>query len=157
YMDRISGEPGAGNAALRRAEELIRSLTGVQSATVRGGPAGEITEIRVVAEDTVAPAEIVRNVQSALLARFGVSVDARAIIVTSAASASAADAGSENGRRPAAPERGAAAGGSTVRILSRPDPRPRLEQVEFEREHPGQVRCRVTLALEDELVTGEAE
>lgn len=151
YMDRISGETGAGNASLRQAEELVRSLTGVKSASVRGGADGELAEIRVVAEPTAAAAEIVRNVQSALLARFGISVAAGRIIVT-VADVEGAAAGRENGRRPAASQ-----GESTVRILSRPDPRPRLEQVEFQREHPGQVRCRVTLALDDEVVTGEAE
>lgn len=147
----MSGETGAGNASPRQAEELVRSLTAVKDASVRVGANGEIAEIRVVAEPTAVAAEVVRNVQSALLARFGISVAAGIITVTGAAVEGAA-AGRENGRRP-----GAAEGEATVRILSRPDPRPRLEQVEFQREHPGHVRCRVTLALDDEVVTGEAE
>ena len=150
-MDRISGETGADNASLRDAEDLVRSLTGVKSASVRGGAHGDLTEIRVVAESTVAPAEVVRNIQSALLARFGISVAAGKIKVTAAGKQGGA-AGRDNGRRLAAQE-----AEPTVRILSRPDPRPRLEQVEFQREHPGHVRCRVTLSLDDHVVTGEAE
>mgnify|MGYP000858704094 FL=1 len=149
-MNRISGDTGAGNTSPRRAEELICSLTGVKSASVRGSADGELVEIRVVAEPTVAAAAVVRSVQSALLARFGISVAAEKIIVTSS-DVQAEAAGRDNGRRPEpAPE-------STVRILSRPDPRPRLEQVEVQREHPGRVRCRVTLSLGDRVVTGEAE
>ncbi len=149
-MDRISGETGAGNVSLERAEELIRSLTGVKSASVRGSADGDLAEIRVVAESTVAPADLVRSIQSALLARFGISVAAGKIVVTGAG-VQGEVAGRDNGRRPSA---GAE---QTVRILSRPDPRPRLERVEIEREHPGHVRCRVTLSLEDRVVTGEAE
>jgi len=150
-MDRISGETGADNVSLERAEELIRSLTGVKSASVRGSADGDLAEIRVVAEPTVAPADLVRSIQSALLARFGISVAAGKIVVT-AAGVQGEVAGRDNGRRPSA-----AGAEQTVRILSRPDPRPRLERVEIQREHPGQVRCRVTLSLEDRVVTGEAE
>lgn len=103
-----------------------------------------------MAEPTVAPADVVRSIQSALLARFGISVAADKITVTGA-DVQVEAAVRNNGRRPAEEPQ------STVRIISRPDPRPRLEGVEIEREHPGRVRCRVTLSLDDRVVTGEAE
>ena len=137
-------------------EEFIGSLAGVRRASVRGGPAGEIVAINVVAEAGLDTAAVARSVQSALLAQFGLSVDAGSIVVTSAEVTEVA--GRENGRRPAASAEGAAgARASAARALPRPDPRPQLERVEFEREHPGHVRCRVTLVLDDTVVTGEAE
>ena len=64
-----------------RAEELLRSLTGVVSARVVGKPNGEIDEVHLLTTEEVGAKQTVRNVESALLAEFGLSVDHRKISV----------------------------------------------------------------------------
>lgn len=70
---------------VKRAENLISSLHGVLSARVVVSPLGEVTEIHVLAEPGIAPKQVVRNVESALLAQLGLRVDHRRISVAQAA------------------------------------------------------------------------
>ena len=70
---------------LRRAELLIASLKGVLSARVVASPAGEITEIHVLTEAEPTAKQVVRNVESALLAQLGVKLDHRKISVAQTA------------------------------------------------------------------------
>ena len=69
----------------RRAELLIASLKGVLSARVVASPDGEISEIHVLAEAEPTPKQVVRNVESALLAQLGVKLDHRKISVAQTA------------------------------------------------------------------------
>jgi hypothetical protein len=66
---------------VRRAEVLLGSLKGVKSARVVVSPDGEITEIHVLTEPGLTPKQVVRNVESALLAQLGIKVDHRKISV----------------------------------------------------------------------------
>ena len=59
---------------VKRAENLLTSLDGVLSARVVVSPVGEILEIHVLAQAGLAPKQVVRNVESALLAQLGVKV-----------------------------------------------------------------------------------
>ncbi len=70
---------------LRRAELLIASLKGVLSARVVASPDGEISEIHVLAEAVPTAKQVVRNVESALLAQLGVKLDHRKISVAQTA------------------------------------------------------------------------
>ncbi len=69
----------------RRAELLIASLKGVLSARVVASLEGEISEIHVLAEAELTPKQVVRNVESALLAQLGVKLDHRKISVAQTA------------------------------------------------------------------------
>ncbi len=69
----------------RRAELLITSLKGVLSARVVASPDGEISEIHVLAEAEPTAKQVVRNVESALLAQLGVKLDHRKISVAQTA------------------------------------------------------------------------
>jgi diguanylate cyclase (GGDEF)-like protein len=69
----------------RRAEALIASLKGVVSVRVVETPGGEISEIHVLAETEFKPKQIVRNVESALLAQLGIELDHRKISVAQTA------------------------------------------------------------------------
>lgn len=95
--ERIDG-PGAGGGmgpvpernqpdpwGVRRAEVLLTSLKGVLSARVVVTPDGEITEIHVLTEPGLTPKQVVRNVESALLAQLGIKVDHRRISVAQTA------------------------------------------------------------------------
>ena len=57
---------------IARAEKLLNSLVGVVSARVVARPGGSVEEIHLLATRDLTPKQIVRNVESALLARFGV-------------------------------------------------------------------------------------
>ncbi len=75
--------PAAWN--LRRAEELIASLGGVLSARIVAGRTGEIEEVHVLTTSVVQPKQVVRNVESALMAQLGMKVDHRKISVAQTA------------------------------------------------------------------------
>lgn len=70
---------------MRRAEELITSLSGVLSARIVASRAGGIEEIHVLATPGVAAKQMVRNVESALMAQLGMKVDHRKISVAQTA------------------------------------------------------------------------
>ena len=70
---------------LKRAENLLQSLEGVLSARVVVSPVGEVTEVHVLAQAGTQPKQVVRNVESALLAQLGLRVDHRKISVAQTA------------------------------------------------------------------------
>ena len=65
----------------REIEALIGALTGVLAARVSISPSGDVEEIHVLAAEHLHPKQIVRNIESALSAGFGLLVDRRAISV----------------------------------------------------------------------------
>ena len=74
--------PPAGEGwSVDRAEELLRSLTGVLSARVVTSASGEVEEIHILTTEQIGPKQTVRNVESALLAHLDLTVDHRRISV----------------------------------------------------------------------------
>ena len=76
---------------VRRAETLLQSLEGVLSARVVTTPLGEVSEVHILAKSGTGPKQIVRNVESALLAQLGLKVDHRKISVAQTAEVSPID------------------------------------------------------------------
>ena len=70
---------------VKRAENLLRSLQGVRSARMVVSPVGEIIEVHVLADSDAVPKQVVRNIESALLAHLGLKVDHRKISVAKTA------------------------------------------------------------------------
>ena len=70
---------------VKRAENLLTSLQGVLSARVVVSPVGEVTEIHVLTQSGNPPKQMVRNVESALLAHLGLKVDHRKISIAQTA------------------------------------------------------------------------
>ena len=70
---------------VRRAENLLASLEGILSARVITTPLGEVSEVHILAQAGLAPKQMVRNVESALLAQLGLKVDHRKISVAQTA------------------------------------------------------------------------
>jgi len=70
---------------VRRAENLLTTLEGVLSARVVTTPLGEVSEIHILAQAGLQPKQVVRNIESALLAHLGVKVDHRKISVAQTA------------------------------------------------------------------------
>jgi hypothetical protein len=70
---------------VRRAENLISSLTGVLSARMVVTPLGEVSEIHVLTSSDMQAKQVVRNIESALMAQLGVKIDHRKISVAQTA------------------------------------------------------------------------
>ncbi|MEO5824539.1 MAG: hypothetical protein ABIR59_01485 [Gemmatimonadales bacterium] len=92
FFDAPGARPGgaASDAAadpwnVRRAENLLTSLEGVLSARVVTTPLGEVSEIHILAHAGQTPKQVVRNVESALLAHLGLKVDHRKISIAQTA------------------------------------------------------------------------
>ncbi len=74
-------DPATDPWGVRRAENLLTSLEGVLSARVVTTPLGEVSEIHILATNAQTPKQVVRNVESALLAHLGLRIDHRKISV----------------------------------------------------------------------------
>jgi len=70
---------------VRRAENLLTSLQGVLSARVEVSPIGEVTGVHILGQAGASPKQMVRNVESALLAQLGLKVDHRKISIAQTA------------------------------------------------------------------------
>ncbi|MCU0620355.1 MAG: hypothetical protein MUC69_02495 [Gemmatimonadales bacterium] len=70
---------------VRRAEQLLTSLEGVLSARLVTTPLGEVSEVHVLAQAGLQPKQLVRNIESALLAHLGLKVDHRKISIAQTA------------------------------------------------------------------------
>ncbi|HUL49877.1 MAG TPA: hypothetical protein VLT79_07695 [Gemmatimonadales bacterium] len=69
----------------KRAENLITSLTGVLSARVVVTSHGEVSEVHVLTAADVQPKQMVRNIESALMAQLGLKIDHRKISIAQTA------------------------------------------------------------------------
>lgn len=69
------------NTDQTRVERLLAALEGVVSARVVLDSAGRIVEIHILASHELHPKQIVRNVESALSAGFGILIDRRVVSV----------------------------------------------------------------------------
>jgi hypothetical protein len=81
----VSSEPqeaGPGQRwSIDEAERLLASLSGVISARIVARPGGQIEEVHVLTSEEVGAKQTVRNVESALLAHFDLTLDHRKISV----------------------------------------------------------------------------
>jgi len=129
---------------MEEAEALIASLPGVISARVIEVEGGGVSDIHVLTSADVAAKQTVRNVESALLAQFGVRVDHRKISVATT---------TEGARmRPAARPTATVSALPTVA----PTLRVTYEDLEVRRSTRG-AWCKVTLRRGDETIEAEAE
>lgn len=81
----VSATPAHDPWGVKRAENLITSLTGVLSARVVVTPQGEVSEIHVLTQNDMHPKQVVRNIESALMAQLGLKIDHRVISVAQTA------------------------------------------------------------------------
>lgn len=89
-----TGRPSGGHPAtdampdpwgVRRAENLLTSLEGILSARVVTTPLGEVSEVHVLAQAGLQAKQLVRNIESALLAQLGLKIDHRKISIAQTA------------------------------------------------------------------------
>lgn len=134
--------PGESPASwsLRRAEQLIASLTGVLSTRIVADRAGEIEEIHVLVTNELLPKQAVRNVESALMAQLGMKVDHRKISVAQTAEV----------RPMEVVEQAVVMGGGSRRMLV-------FAQLVIESPRPKRVNVRVVLRHGDAVCEGVEE
>lgn len=132
------------------AEGLLNSLTGVLSARMVASPGERIDEIHLLTTEEVSPKQTVRNVESALLAHFGLTVDHRKISVARTSAPPSMSKEEGNGGGEAIP--------TFVERASGPRREGRLlfveHRLESDRQH--RVRAKVSIEWDEEQVVGEA-
>ncbi len=79
------GGPTADPWGMKRVENLITALTGILSARVVTTPLGEVSEVHVLTRSDMQPKQVVRNIESALMAQLGFKIDHRKISVAQTA------------------------------------------------------------------------
>ena len=130
---------------LQRAEELIASLTDVVSVRITATESGGVDAIHVLVTGDTPPKQVVRNIESALMAQLGLRVDHRKISIAATSKRPTPTGGTGS---QAAEE--IAAG----KLAGRPV---YFEDVEVRGSRARGVTCRVTLRVGTEQFAGEAE
>lgn len=129
---------------LQRAEELIASLTDVVSAKITATDSGSVDAIHVLVAGATPAKQVVRNIESALMAQLGLRVDHRKISVAATS------------QRPTPAE-----GVPIVAEASASSPRTSravyFEDVEVRGSRARGVTCKVTLRIGADRFSGEAE
>lgn len=125
---------------VKRAENLLQSLQAVLSARVVVSPVGEIQEVHVLASSGVSPKQVVRNVESALLAHLGIKVDHRKISVAQTAEVQPIEALEQSAVKLEAQRRGVV-----------------YQSLELVAAAPHRVRFAVTLEVNGQEVVGQDE
>ena len=139
---------------IKRAEELILTLPGVVSAKIIESESGAVEQIHVLTTAELTPKQVVRNIESALMAHLAMRVDHRkiSVAITSETRAKPTPARSTPTRQfPAIGEHAGVGpeGKKSARRLY-------FEDVEVRGSRTKGVSCRVTLKKGDESYIGEA-
>ncbi len=137
---------------MKRIEQLLVQLEGVGSIKIVADGHGGIDEIHVLSSSALGPKRVVRNIESALLAEFGLQIDHRKISVarTRQPEISPAPEGAEETEEAevASPASQARAAGA---------PRMELMGVHMTRQAGREFSCRVELERGGDTFKGEAE
>ncbi len=141
---------------IKRAEELILTLPGVISARIIAGDSGAIDQIHVLTTSELTPKQMVRNIESALIAHLAMRIDHRKISVATT---------SETKPKLLEPEVKPPPPPSPVEAYHSPSPAPRtgpfarrlyFEDVEVRGSRSKGLSCRVTLRKGTSSFIGEA-
>ena len=137
---------------IKRAEELILSLPGVVSAKILAGDNGTIEQIHVLTTQEYTAKQVVRNIESALVAHLSMRIDHRkiSVAVTSEPRQKRTRDSSGEGGDGGGPRLGQGKVAGTGRRLY-------FEDVEVRGSRSKGVSCRVTLRKGDASWTGEAQ
>lgn len=128
---------------LNQVEQLLSGLTGITSLKVVPDGHGGIAEVHVVSDTDVGAKQVVRNIESALLAEFGLQIDHRKISVAEVEQPDIdySEAEPVEGLEPVQE--------TTRRLL--------LDSLEIERKAGDRVACRVVLQTDEETFEGAAQ
>ncbi|HWL41080.1 MAG TPA: hypothetical protein VNO75_12675 [Gemmatimonadaceae bacterium] len=137
---------------IQRAEELILTLPGVVSAKIIESESGSVEQIHVLTTLELTPKQVVRNIESALMAHLAMRVDHRKISVATTSEVRAKPTpahGTVRSQFLAAPTPEGGVKRYTARRLY-------FEDVEVRGSRTKGVSCRVTLRKGEESYIGEA-
>jgi len=134
---------------LQRAEELLASLHSVISVRIVATESGGVDTIHVLTTGETTPKQMVRNIESALMAQLGMRVDHRKVSVATTSARPTPAAGIAAASEAAA-KAAAQAAASPRRLMY-------FEDIEIRGSRNKGVACRVTLRRGDEVFVGEAE
>lgn len=129
---------------LNQVEQLLSGLTGITSLKVVPDGHGGIAEVHVVSDADIGAKQIVRNIESALLAEFGLQIDHRKISVAEVDQPDIDHAEPGEALEDLEPVED-----TTRRLL--------LDSLEIDRKAGHRVACRVVLREEEEAFEGEAQ
>ncbi len=127
---------------LRRVERLLQTVEGVDSLKIVPDARGGIDEIHVLSGSDLGAKQIVRNIESALLAQFGLQVDHRKISIAQIRDRDIPTLEPEPDTQPAVRE-------ARRRLL--------LDSFQMERRAGERVLCRIRLRNGEEVYEGEHE
>lgn len=140
---------------LNQVEQLLLGISGVQSLKLVPNGHGGIDEVHVLGGTDLSAKQVVRNIESALLAEFGLQIDHRKISVAQVdepdihPQLSPGEEAVEEDARETAEELDAVTSEGMRRLL--------LDSLEIDRRAGDRAACRVTLHDEDDSYEGEAE
>ena len=139
---------------IKRAEELILTLPGVVSAKIIESESGAVEQIHVLTTAELTPKQVVRNIESALMAHLAMRIDHRkiSVAITSEPKAKPTPA------HPTPARQFMVGGGATPEMGVKRYTARRLyfEDVEVRGSRSKGVSCRVTLRKGEESYIGEA-
>ena len=139
---------------IKRAEELILTLPAVVSAKIIESESGAVEQIHVLTTAELTPKQVVRNIESALMAHLAMRVDHRKISVAITSEAKAKpQAAQPTPRSQFVMRDGLTPEGGVKRYTGR---RLYFEDVEVRGSRTKGVSCRVTLRKGEESYIGEA-
>ena len=140
---------------IKRAEELILTLPGVVSAKIIESDSGAVEQIHVLTTAELTPKQVVRNIESALMAHLAMRIDHRkiSVAITSEAKIRPTPAHPTPAR-----QFSVGAGATPAEGVKRFTGKRRLyfEDVEVRGSRTKGVSCRVTLRKGEESYIGEA-
>jgi hypothetical protein len=134
---------------LQRAEELLSSLHSVISVRIVPTESGGVDTIHVLTTGETAPKQMVRNIESALMAHLGMRVDHRKVSVATTTARLTPSAGVSAA--------GVAAAAAEGTAMASPRRAMYFEDIEIRGSRSKGVACKVTLRRGDEVFVGEAE
>jgi hypothetical protein len=140
---------------IKRAEELILTLPGVVSAKIIESESGAVEQIHVLTTAELTPKQVVRNIESALMAHLAMRVDHRkiSVAITSEAKPRPTPAHPTPARQFMMGSAGVTPEGGVKRYTAR---KLYFEDVEVRGSRSKGVSCRVTLRKGEESYIGEA-
>jgi hypothetical protein len=141
---------------LQRAEELLATLHSVISVRIVPSESGGVDTIHVLTTGETTPKQMVRNVESALMAHLGMRVDHRKVSVATT-SARPTPGGGISGESVAAALAPVPAGAAAKSAAVPPGRTMYFEDVEIRGSRTKGVGCKVTLRRGAEVFVGEAE
>ena len=142
---------------IKRAEELILTLPGVVSAKIIESESGAVEQIHVLTTAELTPKQVVRNIESALMAHLAMRVDHRKISVAITSEAKPRPTPAHQSAAHPTPRSqftvGSAPEGGVKKYTAR---RLYFEDVEVRGSRTKGLSCRVTLRKGEESYIGEA-